>query len=131
MVENNPVTKHVEPLAPNELPFSYLFNEQAEAGWVDYIQRDTPRGQRVNEARKNVRILGLNGNSTADDVRKCADRLKLETENKGITNEMISSLRWALKKTHDCEDDTEFLDFLTGLKTFSQIESYRIVPPNE
>ena len=81
-----------------------------------------------NESEKSngfLKVLNLNFESTADDVRRVAISMRRQMQEKGLNIESVKALKWALERTNDCQDERQFLWFLLDDFSFKSVESGR------
>jgi len=73
----------------------------------------------------HLSTLGLNFDSTVENVRGVAVSTRLRDANKGTTRFERDSLFWALQQTGDCTNPREFELFFNRGNSFEQIETQR------
>jgi hypothetical protein len=99
-----------ERLENNELPFFYLTTHSP----VEYS---------FSDEKESLDTLGLNNESTADDVRRVAISMRVKMQETGLSSKSFKALEWALEKTNDCRNPREFLWFLLDNYEFESVES--------
>ena len=75
--------------------------------------------------KKYLKVLHLNTESSAEDVRHVALSLRSKFEKDGLNAQTVRALEWSLKVTHDTMNEAEFLRFLLADSPFQQIEADR------
>lgn len=98
-----------ERLEGSGLPFLYLTTHSL----IEYP---------FSDEKKFLKALGLNRESTADDVRRVAISMRVTMKEGGLNSESFRALEWALEKTNDCRDPREFLWFLLDNCSFESVE---------
>ena len=99
-----------ERLEDNELPFFYLTTHSP----VEYS---------FSDEKESLDTLGLNNESTADDVRRVAISMRAKMREGGLNAKSAKALGWALEKTNDCKNPTQFFWFLLDNYEFESVES--------
>jgi hypothetical protein len=89
-------------------PFSHLTNVEGTPMIADHLA-----------------TLGLNFDSTVENVHGVAISMRLRDVNKGTTRFERESLSWALQQTGDCLAPDEFEDFFTRGTDFDKIAKKR------
>jgi len=100
-----------ERLGENDHPFQYL--KKSGLSFED----------QVANREKQLEVIGLTLESTADDVRRVAISMRAQMRGKGLNAESVKALEYALEKTKDCEDERQFLWFLLDGYSFEDVES--------
>ena len=100
-----------ERLGENERPFQYL--KKSGLSFEDQMEN----------REKQLEVLGLTLENSAEDVRRVAISMRAQMREKGLNVESVKALEYALEKTKDCEDERQFLWFLLDGYSFEDVES--------
>jgi hypothetical protein len=113
----------IKSLEDKEHPFIDMQGAGQQSAVEEYVNSEHPDEEATyavkNEERLN--LLGLNPNSTAEEVRRKAIDLRTEAIESNIKMDTVLALKWALGRTKDCISDEEFALFIFSNWNFNEI----------
>lgn len=100
----------------NEHPFEYLKRpEYSSATGADIVKKN----------KGYLKTLGLNIDSSVEEIRRVAISTRRQMQEKGLNVESVKALEWVLKRTGDCNNEPELLWFLLDDVSFEKLENFR------
>lgn len=120
-----------QPLRDDEYPFPELRGQNFQSRRWEFINKSNPDSDtRALIKRDSILMnIGLNGESTAGDVRRVAldIRKKFATE-EGLNKRDLTALKMALFATGNCVNPAEFMYFILSDFQFDEILILRRSP---